>query len=87
MSLLQLAAIAAVAAAVLSASMAVSWSVQERTANGWLSLLGPVCRYWVFVVISGIRPLEHYMSRTRGEMFRRYQQITSRFLPMPSSAG
>ncbi|MGA2129448.1 MAG: DUF1295 domain-containing protein [Xanthobacteraceae bacterium] len=52
---------------------------------GWLSLLGPFCMYWVFVVVSGLRPLEHYMAQTRGEAYRSYQRRTSRFLPLPPS--
>jgi steroid 5-alpha reductase family enzyme len=50
---------------------------------GWLALLAPACMYWVLVHVSGIPPLESHMLRTRGEVFRAYQQRTRPFLPLP----
>lgn len=53
---------------------------------GWISLLGPLCMYWGLVAVSGIRPLEQHMIRSRGDAYRRYQRRTSRFFPIPPSA-
>jgi steroid 5-alpha reductase family enzyme len=50
---------------------------------GWLAIAAPVCMYWVLVYVSGIPPLEEHMLRSRGEMFRTYQQRTSAFFPLP----
>jgi len=50
---------------------------------GWLALPAPVCMYWVLVHVSGIPPLEQHMLRSRGEVFRAYQQRTRPFLPLP----
>lgn len=53
---------------------------------GWLALTGPACMYWLLVFVSGIPPLEEHMLRTRGETFRRYQESTSAFFPLPAGA-
>jgi steroid 5-alpha reductase family enzyme len=50
---------------------------------GWLSLVAPICMYWLLVRVSGIPPLEAHMLRSRGEAFREYQRRTSAFFPIP----
>lgn len=50
---------------------------------GWLAIAGPLAIYWLLTTISGIPPLEEHMLRTRGDAFRRYQQRTSAFFPLP----
>ena len=50
---------------------------------GWLALAAPICMYWVLVHVSGIPPLEDHMLRTRGDLFRAYQERTRAFFPIP----
>ncbi len=50
---------------------------------GWLSLAAPICMYWILVFVSGIPPLEAHMLRSRGEIFRKYQDRASAFFPIP----
>jgi steroid 5-alpha reductase family enzyme len=50
---------------------------------GWLTLVGPICMYWLLVHVSGIPPLEQHMLRSRGTSFRDYQARTSAFFPRP----
>jgi steroid 5-alpha reductase family enzyme len=52
---------------------------------GWLSLAAPACMYWVLVHVSGIPPLEEHMRRARGDAFKRYQNKTPPFFPLPRS--
>jgi steroid 5-alpha reductase family enzyme len=53
---------------------------------GWLTLVGPLCMYWLLVHVSGIPPLEEHMLRSRGDAFRKYQARTSAFFPWPRGA-
>jgi steroid 5-alpha reductase family enzyme len=53
---------------------------------GWLTLIGPLCMYWLLVHVSGIPPLEKHMLRSRGDAFRTYQSRTSSFFPWPQAA-
>jgi steroid 5-alpha reductase family enzyme len=50
---------------------------------GWLAVAAPLCMYWVLVHVSGIPPLEEHMLRSRGDLFRAYQERTSAFFPLP----
>jgi steroid 5-alpha reductase family enzyme len=50
---------------------------------GWLAIPAPVCMYWVLVHVSGIPPLEEHMLRSRGDLFRAYQERTRPFFPLP----
>ena len=50
---------------------------------GWITLLAPVCMYWVLVHVSGIPPLEAHMLRTRGGQFQALQARTRAFFPFP----
>jgi steroid 5-alpha reductase family enzyme len=50
---------------------------------GFLTVLAPMCVYWLLVYVSGIPPLEVYMLRTRPSPFETYRQRTSAFFPWP----
>ncbi len=50
---------------------------------GWLALAGPAFMYWILVHASGIPPLEAHMLRSRGDVFRAYQERVSAFWPLP----
>ena len=47
----------------------------------WLALSGPAFMYWLLVHVSGIPLLEQHMLRTRGDVYRAYQQQVSAFFP------
>jgi steroid 5-alpha reductase family enzyme len=49
---------------------------------GWISVLGPVCMYWLLAYVSGVPPLEAHMLSTRPG-FQAYQSRTNRFFPGP----
>jgi steroid 5-alpha reductase family enzyme len=51
---------------------------------GYVSLLAPLCMYWLLVYVSGIPPLEAHMMRTREVLFISYRQRTNAFFPWPS---
>lgn len=51
---------------------------------GWLALAGPACMYWLLRHVSGVPPLEEHMLNSRGDAYRRYQERTSAFFPMPA---
>jgi steroid 5-alpha reductase family enzyme len=53
---------------------------------GWLTVVGPICMYWLLVHVSGIPLLEQHMMRSRGDVFRAYQARTSAFFPRPPAA-
>ncbi len=50
---------------------------------GWMSLLAPVCMFWLLTKVSGIPPLEDVMVAKYGERYRNYQARTSAFFPLP----
>lgn len=54
-----------------------------------LALLAPVMMYWLLVHVSGIPHLEAHMLRSRGDVFRAYQQRVPKFFPrlMPLRRG
>lgn len=54
---------------------------------GWLALAGPACMYWLLRHVSGVPPLEEHMLASRGDAYRRYQQRTSAFFPMPARSS
>jgi steroid 5-alpha reductase family enzyme len=53
---------------------------------GWLTLVGPICMYWLLVHVSGIPLLEQHMLRSRGHAYRAYRARTSAFFPWPQAA-
>ncbi|MBX9709613.1 MAG: DUF1295 domain-containing protein [Xanthobacteraceae bacterium] len=50
---------------------------------GWLTLLAPLCMYFILVYVTGVPPLEQLMLQSRGNAFRAYQSRTSKFFPLP----
>lgn len=50
---------------------------------GWVTVLAPICMYWVLVHVSGVPPLEQHMLRSRGQPFRDVQARTRSFFPFP----
>lgn len=54
---------------------------------GWLALAGPLLMYWLLAHASGIPPLEAHMLRSRGRLFRQYQQRVNAFWPGPQRAA
>jgi steroid 5-alpha reductase family enzyme len=50
---------------------------------GWLGLIGPAGILYLLVRVTGIPLAEEQSLRSRGEAYRRYQQTTSAFLPLP----
>ena len=47
----------------------------------WLALLGPTMMLWFLVKVTGIPLLEQRLLESRGEAYRRYQRVTSPFIP------
>ena len=52
-------------------------------ALGFITLLAPLCIYWLLLHVSGIPPLEAHMQRTRPAAFATYRARTNRFFPWP----
>lgn len=50
---------------------------------GWLSIVGPASILWLLLRVTGIPMTEEQSIRSRGDAYRRYQQTTSAFVPLP----
>lgn len=50
---------------------------------GWVAVLGPVILLVFLFWVTGIPPTEARALRSRGEAYRRYQETTSVFVPLP----
>jgi steroid 5-alpha reductase family enzyme len=50
---------------------------------GWVGLLSPALMLYFLLRVTGIPATEAQALRTRGEDYRRYQQTTSAFFPLP----
>lgn len=50
---------------------------------GWLTILGPISMLYFILTKTGIPPTEEQALKSRGDAYRRYQQTTSAFFPMP----
>jgi steroid 5-alpha reductase family enzyme len=50
---------------------------------GWLGMVGPVSILWLLLRVTGIPMTEAQSLRSRGDDYRRYQNSTSAFLPLP----
>jgi len=48
---------------------------------GWLTVVCPVLMLYFLLKVTGIELSEAHSLRTRGEAYRRYQQVTSPFIP------
>jgi steroid 5-alpha reductase family enzyme len=51
------------------------------SAYGYVAVIGPVMMYYFLTRVTGIAYTEAHMLRTRGQVFRNYQQRTSAFFP------
>ena len=52
----------------------------------WLSLTAPIVMYGLLRYVSGVPLLEQTMLKSRGDLFRAYQQRVSVFFPFPPKA-
>ncbi|CAN5289038.1 MAG: DUF1295 domain-containing protein [Actinobacteria bacterium] len=50
---------------------------------GWVGLLAPALMLYLILYVTGVPPTEEQTLRSRGEAYRRYQQRTSVFVPLP----
>jgi steroid 5-alpha reductase family enzyme len=51
--------------------------------NGWLAILAPLAMLYTLLRVTGIPLTEKLSLKKRGENYRRYQETTSAFLPLP----
>ncbi len=51
--------------------------------GGGYGILAPVIMLWLLLKVSGVPFAEQMALQTRGEEYRRYQQLTSMFIPRP----
>lgn len=50
---------------------------------GWLSILGPAVILYLLLRVTGIPLTEEHSLRSKGDAYRRYQAVTSAFVPLP----
>lgn len=50
---------------------------------GWVGIIGPASILYLLLRVTGIPMTEEQSLRSRGEAYRRYQQRTSAFVPLP----
>lgn len=50
---------------------------------GWLGIMSPACILYLLLRVTGIPMTEEQSVRSRGDAYRRYQERTSAFVPMP----
>jgi steroid 5-alpha reductase family enzyme len=50
---------------------------------GWPAILSPACILYLLLRVTGIPATEEQSLRTKGDAYRRYQERTSAFLPLP----
>ena len=50
---------------------------------GWLSLVSPACILFLLLGVTGIPATEQQSLRSKGDAYRRYQERTSAFVPLP----
>jgi steroid 5-alpha reductase family enzyme len=53
---------------------------------GWLGILSPACILYLLLRVTGIPLTEEQSVRSRGDAYRRYQERTSAFVPLPRRA-
>jgi steroid 5-alpha reductase family enzyme len=51
---------------------------------GWLGILSPACILFLLLRVTGIPATEEQSVRSKGEAYRRYQERTSPFVPLPT---
>ncbi|MDB6092555.1 MAG: 3-oxo-5-alpha-steroid 4-dehydrogenase [Verrucomicrobia bacterium] len=52
---------------------------------GWLAIVGPASILYLLLRVTGIPMTEEQSLRSRGDAYRRYQERTSAFIPLPPS--
>lgn len=50
---------------------------------GWVGLIGPIGILYLLLGVTGIPMAEEQSLRSRGDAYRRYQRVTSAFVPLP----
>jgi steroid 5-alpha reductase family enzyme len=50
---------------------------------GWIGLVAPAIMLYLILAVTGVPPAEASSLRSRGDAYRRYQQRTSSFVPLP----
>ncbi len=50
---------------------------------GWISVISPALMYYLMMYVSGVPLAERQALVSRGEEYRKYQESTSMFFPMP----
>lgn len=50
---------------------------------GWVSILSPACILFLLLRVTGIPATEEQSVRSKGDLYRRYQERTSAFVPLP----
>jgi steroid 5-alpha reductase family enzyme len=51
--------------------------------GGWAGILSPACILFLLLRVTGIPATEEQSIRSKGEAYRRYQERTSAFVPLP----
>jgi steroid 5-alpha reductase family enzyme len=54
---------------------------------GWIAVLGPAGILYLLLRVTGIPMAEQQSLRSKGDAYRRYQAVTSAFVPLPRKAG
>lgn len=50
---------------------------------GWAGILSPACMLFLLLRVTGIPATEEQSVRSKGDLYRRYQERTSPFIPLP----
>jgi steroid 5-alpha reductase family enzyme len=50
---------------------------------GWVSIISPACILFLLLRVTGIPATEEQSVRSKGDLYRRYQERTSAFVPLP----
>jgi steroid 5-alpha reductase family enzyme len=53
---------------------------------GWLGIVSPACILFLLLRVTGIPATEEQSVRSKGDAYRRYQERTSPFVPLPTRA-
>jgi steroid 5-alpha reductase family enzyme len=53
---------------------------------GWIGIISPACILYLLLRVTGIPMTEEQSIRSRGDAYRRYQERTSAFVPLPTRA-
>jgi steroid 5-alpha reductase family enzyme len=51
---------------------------------GWVGIISPACILYLLLRVTGIPMTEEQSVRSKGDAYRRYQERTSAFVPMPT---